>query len=135
LRGAGKEEVRFGLCPLDITALDHDRFRTKAERLERRVDLWPAPRARSEWHFRRLQLGQEFAASGSGRRFGSSSRKRWPWRAWTASTWPDVSGLASSRATARVKRPPLMPIRRWIRQPSIGRPASASARCQANTWA
>ena len=37
------------------------RFRTKAERLERRVDLWPAPRGRDpEWHFRRLQLGQEF---------------------------------------------------------------------------
>jgi hypothetical protein len=81
LRGAGKEEIRFGLCPLDITALDHDRFRTEAERLERCVDLWPPPRGRDpEWHSR-------------------------------------------------------LPIRRWIRQPSIGRPASASARCQANTWA
>jgi hypothetical protein len=74
LRGAGKEEVRFGLCPLDITALDHDRFRTEAERLERGVDLWPPPRGRDpEWHFRRPQLGQESTASGSGRRSGSNS--------------------------------------------------------------
>src|ERR671931_703137 len=61
LRGAGKEEVRLGLCPLDITALDYDRFRTEAERLERGVDLWPAPRGCDpEWHSRRPQLGQEF---------------------------------------------------------------------------
>ena len=41
----------------------------------------------------------------------------------------------SSRPTARVNRPPLMPIRRWMRQPSIAMPRSPSARCQAKTCA
>jgi hypothetical protein len=58
-----------------------------------------------------------------------------PWRAWILSASSGVSGRPSSRATARVKRPPLMPIRRWIFQPSIGISASFSARCQAKTCA
>jgi hypothetical protein len=33
------------------------------------------------------------------------------------------------------KSPPLIPMRRWIRQASIGMPASPSARCHEKTWA
>ena len=40
--------------------------------------------------------------------------------AWICSTSSSLSGRPSSRATARVKRPPLIPMRRWIRQPSTG---------------
>ena len=40
-----------------------------------------------------------------------------------------------SRATARANRPPLIPMRRWIRQPSTGSPASSRASCHAKTCA
>ena len=61
-------------------------------------------------------------APGSGRRSGSSSRNSSPWRSWMALISSSLSGRPSSRARARVNRPPLIPIRRWIRQPSTGSP-------------
>ena len=39
-----------------------------------------------------------------------------------------------ARGGAR-ERPPLMPIRRWMRQPSIAIRARSNARCHAKTWA
>ena len=46
-----------------------------------------------------------------------------------------VQLLADLRAAARAKRPPLIPTRRWIRQPSIGIPSSANVLCHAKTCA
>ena len=85
------------------------------------------PRSRS--------VGEQVDGAGQRRRSGSSSRKISPWRCWIASVSSSESARPTSRATARANRPPLIPMRRWIRQPSIGRPASASARCHAKTCA
>ena len=45
------------------------------------------------------------------------------------SSWP------ISRPTARVNSPPLIPILRWMRQPSTAIPLSCSAFCHEKTWA
>ena len=66
---------------------------------------------------------------------GSSSRNSSPWQVAGRPRPPRRSARGRSRApTARVNRPPLIPIRRWIRQPSIAMPHSSSACCQAKTW-
>src|SRR5579864_8188497 len=84
---------------------------------------------------RRRSSASSSTAPGSGRRSGSRLRKISPCRRWISSVSSSVSSRPTSRATARANKPPLIPMRRWIRHPSIGMFASASARCHANTCA
>ena len=112
-------------------------LRAEPERLERGIDLRPpAGRGDPRCNLDSPQLGSSSTRAGKAAAAPEAARGRAaPCRARIASTSLAVSGRPSSCATARVKRPPLMPIRRWIRQTVERSPASASARCQAKTCA
>ncbi len=83
----------------------------------------------------RNQIGYRRRPAGDGAQAGVVRRVRRGDAAELALLRGGKFSRPSSRATARVKSPPLIPIRRWMRQPSIAIPASSSAFCQANIWA
>ena len=133
---ARQKEVRLRLCAQDVAAFDHNGGAVDPQRVQRGVDLRSIPRSGdAEQDAGGSQVLQQLHRAGERPAVGHELREDFAMAVLQTFRFRHAQIAAQLAPAARVKSPPLIPMRRWMRQPSTGKPASQNARCHEKTCA